>query len=379
MRAAAAPTNAVDAASAAGLTDLSSSWEASVADYDGDGREDFLDIRDGSRAVTHRLLHNDGETFSEVEPGTFRGANLHSCPWADVDQDGLLDMFCTNGADVGQSTKANELWIQNPDHTFTNRAAQYGLLDDVYGRGRDATFIDFNHDAFPDLFSGNRYPRQDEHQSINRFYINDGGVTFRPAPEAEADGENGAQCARRGDWNDDGWEDLLVCGQKRLLLYRNIEGQRFEEIGQAAGLGTAVWEQARFLDWNKDGRLDIARVRKAKVQILLNQGDSFSVFFDKPLQWGDALAFGDVNRDRLTDIYVVEACAAGGGDNLPDTLLVNQGAGEQPIEVTDLPTTTGGCGDWASGIDYDGNGTRDFIVLNGRLGTVGPIQLISFP
>ena len=32
---------------------------------------------------------------------------------------------------------------------------------DMYGRGREATFIDSNHDAYPDLFVGNDFPRSD--------------------------------------------------------------------------------------------------------------------------------------------------------------------------------------------------------------------------
>jgi hypothetical protein len=36
----------------------------------------------------------------------------------------------------------------------------------------------------------------------------------------------------------------------------------------------------------------------------------------------------------------------------------------------------GGSGDTVESLDYDSNGTMDFVVLNGHLSTVGPTQLL---
>ena len=44
----------------------------------------------------------------------------------------------------------------------------------------------------------------------------------------------------------------------------------------------------------------------------------------------------------------------------------------------DVPQPSFGCGDDAIGLDYDGNGTTDFVVLNGKDAVKGPVQLISF-
>ncbi|CAN5675629.1 hypothetical protein BH18ACT15_BH18ACT15_06750 [soil metagenome] len=42
-----------------------------------------------------------------------------------------------------------------------------------------------------------------------------------------------------------------------------------------------------------------------------------------------------------------------------------------------LPAVGTGCGQTVAGIDYDGNGRRDFLVLNGRKKVAGPVQLFT--
>ena len=93
------------------------------------------------------------------------------------------------------------------------------------------------------------------------------------------------------------------------------------------------------------------------------------------------IAVGDVDVDARSDVYLVVGCGTA-GRNLPDVMLLNRGGGV--FRRAPLPQTEDGCGDVALPIDHDGNGTTDFVVMNGR-GYVegdpvsGPVQLISFP
>jgi hypothetical protein len=67
------------------------------------------------------------------------------------------------------------------------------------------------------------------------------------------------------------------------------------------------------------------------------------------------------------------ASAAGIG---PDTMLINDGG--TAFHTVPIPETGKGWGGWVEPVDYDGNGTTDFVVANGANDVAGPIQLISF-
>ena len=160
--------------------------------------------------------------------------------------DGLIDGYCTIGTDFGTSYATNELWIQQPIGGFVNMAAAYGV-EDGYGRGRTTTFVDVNHNGYPDLFVVNQAPRPDGIPTSNRLFINQGGTSFRSAPEYGVDQELGTTpgggCAQAVDVNNDGWQDLLACTSAGLRLYLNNGGTSFTDVSTADGLAN-VWKDA---------------------------------------------------------------------------------------------------------------------------------------
>lgn len=132
--------------------------------------------------------------FTEVNTGTFVKSDRHDCAWGDANRDRLPDLYWAQGAD-DEREKANELWMQQPDGSFVNRSAEYGVTD-PYGRGRDTTFIEVNQDGYPDLFVGNRYPRSDGIASPNRLFINEAGQSFEARPSTGST-RRSADTARR--------------------------------------------------------------------------------------------------------------------------------------------------------------------------------------
>jgi hypothetical protein len=99
------------------------------------------------------LYHNNGDgTFTDVttQSGVVNVAGALGATWEDYDNDGNLDLYIVNSVPV---TRPNRLFRNNGDGTFTDVAAQAGVLGKIAGqKGTDASFADYDNDGFPDLF-----------------------------------------------------------------------------------------------------------------------------------------------------------------------------------------------------------------------------------
>ena len=383
VRAHAAPPQQqpVDAAAAAGIAQTTQSVGATVGDINGDGRPDVLLNR--AYTATAREYLNTGGKFAESNAGTFLRNDKHGCAMADVNHDGRTDIYCTVGASHGVDIKSNELWMQQSNGSFENQAVAYGV-DDPYGRSRGAVFFDANGDGWPDLFVTNYYPRVDSLPTPNRLFINQGGTSFRSAPEYGLDQTVGglaqaSGCQQAGDYDRDGRPDMLVCGKTGIHVYHNNGGSSFSDVTAALGL-SGVWQGGEWVDFNGDGKLDLAIINPKSVQIRLQQADGrFNVVsIKRPLTEGRALATGDVNKDGRPDLYALQgAIGANTVPNPDDEFFLNLNGSD--LSQVAIPETSAGNGAAVSALDYNGDGTIDFLVTNGARELTGPVQLISFP
>ena len=364
---------AVDEAVPAGISQVTLTFGAALSDYDQDGQTDFLLGTHFSSPA--RLYHNDHGSFSEADAGMFALRDRHACTWGDVNRDGLQDLFCAIGADVGSDVKSNELWIQHPDHTFTDEAANYQVLDPL-ARGRRGVFVDVNADGYPDLYLGNVYERPDGLPSPNRLLINQGGTSFVDAPAYGLDRELNAGCTQAADYNADGFQDLLVCTAFGLKVYRNDGGTSLTDVTASLHLAHNP-NDAQMVDVNGDGRLDVLEVLGTVFRVDLQRGSTFPIAYQRALTAGRGVSAGDVNGDGRPDVYVVQG-ENPSGQNVADMMLLNDGTGTSFTEMP-IPQTTVGAGDDAYALDYDHNGLMDFLVLNGgRVDLPGPVELIAF-
>jgi hypothetical protein len=132
------------------------------------------------------------------------------------------------------------------------------IMPQVASMGAAVSVVDFDRDGGLDLYLTNS-----GEGSLNRLYRARGDGAFEEVAErlglADVNRpETGVSMGGVwGDYDNDGWEDLLLYRWGRQELFRNEAGRRFVAAGEAAGLpawanvNTGVW-----LDFDRDGRLD---------------------------------------------------------------------------------------------------------------------------
>src|SRR5947209_14553741 len=251
-----------------------------VGDIDNDG---LPDIFFAGNMVSSRLYRNKGGMrFEDIT----KAAGVKTDRWAtgatmvDINNDGYLDIYVSVSGPPwsrGES-RANLLFINNRDGTFTEAAAKYGIADT--GFTTHAVFFDYNGDGFLDLFLLNNSPqdfargatdahplgvRSNSPASYNKLYRNNGDGTFTDvSQEAGILRQLGYGLGVAvADLNGDGWPDLYISNDvaPNDVLYINNGDGTFTDRASAwlkhtsfAGMGVDI------ADFNNDGWPDILQV-----------------------------------------------------------------------------------------------------------------------
>jgi hypothetical protein len=352
--------------------------ESLIFDYDRDGDPDILLSAHGMPGGWP-LFQNQGGRFLQVLPGTLPKKDRHGCIAADFGSptgtglpDGRPDFYCVLGACEGtcSTNYPNELYLQTSSRTFVKVADAWGAAD-PHGRGRQPVVLDYNRDGLPDIVVANETPSI--FSSANRLYRNMGG-RFQEVVDPAVTREIGSVCAEAGDFDGDGWIDLLFCKHGGTVTLRNVKG-RFQDVTASTAYRKSGPLDIELADLNRDRRPDLLLVEQKRLMVWLNVGGSFpKLSFSYPLAQGRDVAVGDVNLDSAPDLYVVQ------GDNVshPDVMLLNNGSGAS-YRTTSIPQLREGNGDVATAIpNWRGTGRAAFLVTNGRWGVPGPAQLITF-
>src|SRR5882672_613971 len=250
-----------------------------IGDIDNDGLPDIFLT---GNMVSSRLYLNKGNMrFEDIT----QSAGVTTNRWAtgatmvDINNDGYLDLYVSvSGPEWSKpEARANLLFINNGDHTFTEAAAQYGIADTSFTT--HAVFLDYNGDGYLDLFLLNNSPddfaRGDAERpagvvggnprSHNELYRNNGDGTFTDASrEAGILGGLGYGLGVVvADIDGDGRPDIYVSNDitpDDVLYVNNGDGTftdkaaRWLKHTSFAGMGVDI------ADFNNDGRPDILQV-----------------------------------------------------------------------------------------------------------------------
>jgi hypothetical protein len=133
--------------------------------------------------------------------------------------------------------------------------------------GSGVAWIDYDNDGWLDLFcvqDGPLKPAKTAGQlPTNRLFRNNGDLTFTDVTVAVGLDRSGygMGCAV-GDFDNDGFDDLLVTYLGELVLYRNVadgqKGRRFQDVTSKSGLRDAHWATScAWGDIDGDGLLDL--------------------------------------------------------------------------------------------------------------------------
>lgn len=329
-----------------------------LGDINNDG---LLDIYLTGNLVDNKLLLNKGnwkfEDITEKAGVACKGVWSTGVTFADVNGDGLLDIYVCKSGKPGGSNRHNELFINQGDLTFSEESKSFGL--DVLGLSVHAAFFDADLDGDLDCYVLNNSLRSvggydlikdqrytaDPNGEGNKFFENQDGVYV------DVSTEKGILTSTIGfglgitlsDFNNDRFPDLYISNDffERDYFYLNNKNgfeESLESQFQSISMGAMGADAA---DLNNDLKPDLfvtemlpANLKRQKLKAKYDSWDKYSLMDKKgyfhqyprnslqrnlgndqfleisrfsgvaATEWSWASLLFDMDNDGLNDIFV---------------------------------------------------------------------------
>lgn len=245
-----------------------------IGDINNDGLPDIFFC---GNQKSNRLYLNKGnfqfEDITEKAGLNSEGVWSTGVSFADINGDGLLDIYVCKSGDFKGKNRSNALYINNGNLTFTEKAKEFGL--DNLGLSTHAVFFDYDLDGDLDCYLlnnsfksvSNFYQIKDQRKQRdslggNKLYRNDAGHFSDVSQSAGIYSSNigfglGVTIT---DLNRDGWPDIYVSNDffERDYLYLNQHNGTFKETLEENINELSLNSMgADIADINNDGYADI--------------------------------------------------------------------------------------------------------------------------
>ncbi|HEY8398738.1 MAG TPA: CRTAC1 family protein, partial [Flavihumibacter sp.] len=329
-------------------------------------RDSLPDLFFGSNMGASKLYLNEGgfkfRDATEASGIRTEGKWASGVSVVDINQDGWPDIYISFGGPHAADKRANELYINNQDGSFTEKAAEYGLADT--GHTVQAAFFDYDRDGDLDCYLLTNFtdelgpniirPKRINGEMINtdRLYRNDGGQFVNVSREAGILKEGYGLGLSIVDINQDGWPDIFVSNDyiSNNLLYINNKNGTFTDVAGISFKHTSYSAMGNdAADINNDGWPDLIEVDMLP-----------------PDNYRQKLMLGMTNHDR----YRSELQVGYDPQFMRNSLHLHQGlnANQLPLfsEIGQLAGVSATDWSWAPLLaDFDNDGNRDLFITNG--------------
>lgn len=354
-----------------------------IGDINNDG---LVDIYLTGNMVENKLFLNKGNfQFEDISE---KAGVIGNKPWStgvvmvDINQDGLLDIYVSNAGNLEGNNHDNDLYINNGDLTFTEKAAEYNLAKT--GFSTHASFFDYDNDG-----------------DLDAYILNNSNIPVSSLGYAHQRNK------RAQDWEN---VPHIFRGVGDMLL-RNDNG-KFVDVSEEAGIyGSLIGFGLGVMitDINNDFYPDIYVSNDFYERDYLYINNQDGTFTEDIKNWTSHLSLSamgidiaDINNDGLSDIFITDMLPEGDqriksvmefeGYNvfklkqrkdfyqqyIQNTLQINNG-NNTFSEIANFSGVAKTDWSWAGLlVDLDNDGFRDIYVTNGVNHDLTDLDFVDF-